>query len=155
MSKPKAVIFDIDGTISDSERCAVHEYLIDQGDWSWFKEIAESAPAIEETMRTLRYTISTSDTKVILLTARQEAFRDLTTTWLVPHGIPADTDLWMRPTSMNGWPDWQFKLAKYQQISKEFEVIAAYDDKPEICRLWEILGVPTVIQVTHKRKDIP
>ena len=149
-NKPKAVIFDVDGTLSDSERCAWHTELIEQGDWSWFKEIAKHAPAIEETMRALRAAVHTSDVRVILLTARQASFRELTTDWLEDHGIPADTDLWMRPVKMNGWPDWQFKLAQYQKIIQEFDVVAAYDDKPEICRLWEILGVPTVIQVTHK-----
>ena len=153
MDKHNAVIFDIDGTISDSERCAWHSDLIAQGDWSWFKEIARDAPAIEETVRTLQSLVHAGETQVILLTARQESFRELTIKWLVQHGIPADIDLWMRPPAMNGWPDWQFKLAQYQKIRQYCDVVATYDDKPEICKLWEILGVPTVIQVTHNRKD--
>lgn len=147
-NRSRAVIFDIDGTISDSERCAWHKALIDKGDWSWFPGIAETAPAITETMRTLR-AIDPLHTKVILLTARQEAFRELTIKWLVSKGVPADTLLLMRPPEMDGWPDWQLKLTKFQMLKQDWNIVAAYDDKPEICKLWEILGVPTVIQVTH------
>ena len=150
MSKTKAVIFDIDGTISDSERCEWHKKLIEQGDWSWFKEIAENAPVIEEPMRALLSTIHRGDVEVVLVTARQEAFRELTVKWLGSHGVPSDTTLVMRPAKMNGWPDWQFKLSTFKQFSKWHDFVAAYDDKPEICKLWEILGIPTVIQVTHK-----
>lgn len=153
--KPKAVIWDLDGTLCTTNTWEDRQVEIARGDWSWFERIAKDAEAIKPTMRILWDMIDAHNTlhiESIIVTARQEIFRETTRHWLAQHGIYDDNTLIMRPPEMNGWMDWQYKLAMYQEIIKDYDVIAAYEDKPEICRLWELLGIETVIKVSHNNK---
>lgn len=156
MNKQKAIIWDLDGTLSNSEACDQHQEEIARGEWGWFEEIARDAPAILPTMRILWDQLDSYNTlniEPIIITARQEAFRDITRKWLLDHGIDQDNStLFLRPPEMNGWADWSYKLAMYEEIKKDYEVIAAYDDKPEIINLWTSVGIETVIQVYHNSK---
>ena len=153
MNKPKAILFDIDGTISDSERCGDMSEAIARGDWTWFEPLARNAKPIPPILRAAQETYEDPYTVCLFLTVRQESFRLVTEDWFQVYGmdIRGPLCLTMRPSEQNGWPDHAVKLDAFMELSKKYEIVAAYDDKPEICRMWETLGIPTVVQVTHQK----
>jgi len=71
------VIFDIDGTLSDSSHRIQHAHM---KDWDTFQSLAIDDPVIVPIATLLRRLSRHAD--VILLTGRQEKYRHITKKWL-------------------------------------------------------------------------
>jgi phosphoglycolate phosphatase-like HAD superfamily hydrolase len=97
----KAVIFDIDGVLSDA---AGRQHYIEQGrrDWNAFFEACGDDPVIAEQARLLD--LLDSDLQIILLTGRPSRVAPQTLAWLERYGLRFDVLV------MRDWGD-------YSQVS--------------------------------------
>jgi len=83
----------------------------------------------------------TQDTAILLVSGRQEKDREATTTWLTYHTIPYNA-LFMRQTD-DKRIDCIVKEEIYNwHIKDKYSVIAVFDDRLQVCRLWHQLGLP-------------
>lgn len=133
--RPKAVIFDIDGTLSS----VAHRAGLVPEDWSRFHGSMILDAPIEHSVRKLKEHRAAGD-KVLLLSMRPERFRPHTERWLRDHNIPY-TQLFLRPELDYRSSD-AAKLAIFQeQIEPNYDVAAAYDDREDVLAMWQALGV--------------
>lgn len=126
---PTAVIVDLDGTLALFDRKLVSPYDRDF-----------TQDEVNRSIYTLlhRYT---QDTAILLVSGRQEKDREATTTWLTYHTIPYNA-LFMRQTD-DKRGDYIVKQEIYNEhIKDRCNVIAVFDDRLQVCRLWHQLGLP-------------
>ena len=144
-TKPNAIIFDLDGTLTDYTHRA--HYIASanrkERDWSaFFAEMGGDTP-IQEAVA-LAQKGRTQGYQIILLTGRPDTYLALTRHWLAQHKIPYDV-LLMRPG--DDWrPGEEVKAEIYtRQIAPFYDVHFAVDDNPKIISMWQKLGVKSVL----------
>ena len=138
MAKPKAVIFDIDSTLSSTAHR--ERYLEEKPpDWSGFHGAMVLDAPLMHTVRKLQEHRDRGD-KIILLSMRPERFRRYTERWLDSMGIKYK-EMFLRPENeyIRG-VDAKLRIYK-EQIEPKYDVIAAYDDRQDIVEMWEAAGV--------------
>ena len=144
--KPKAVIYDLDGTLAD---VSPHLHLVDPRhpefiavNLDLFHELAESAQphqwAIE--MANLHWALGW---QIVIMTARSERYRAQTTRWLQAHGIRFDS-LHMRADDDLS-VDTLCKSRTLDQIQVNFDVQIAVDDNPYVLALLKERGIRTIV----------
>lgn len=137
----KAIIVDIDGTISNAEH-RVH-YVQTTGRKNWVKFNEQSAfdqpyewcVDLVKGMHAAGYTI-------IFLTARAgtEELKTMTRAWLDQH-VGIDYTLLMRPDK-DYRPDFIVKQEIYQShVAPFYEVAFALDDKEAVCNMYKTMGI--------------
>jgi len=126
---PNAIIVDLDGTLAFFDRKLVNAY-----DRDFTKD------ELNRSVYTLLHRYS-ADTTIYLVSGRQEKSREATTTWLANHAIPYDF-LYMRQTD-DIRNDYTIKQDIYNKYIKyRCNIIAVFDDRLSVCRLWYELGLP-------------
>lgn len=142
-AKPKAVIYDIDGTLSS----AMHRsHFADSGRWSEFHgHMTQDAP-IDETIGHL-LTDMAAGRAIVLLSLRPERFRSATEAWLSKNHVPYDA-LYLRPENDYGQGYIVKRRIYEEQIAKDYDVVKAYDDYDKMLDMWKDVGIPTVVPVT-------
>jgi FMN phosphatase YigB (HAD superfamily) len=78
---------------------------------------------------------------IIIVTARKEKYRALTSRWLKTHNVPHDA-LFMRKDD-DYREDYEVKKDILENINEYWEVKHAVDDNPSIIKLWEENGIAT------------
>ena len=140
MSLPEAVLFDCDGTLVDVSGIrpllsgpgrfdAFHRASIDCPPHQWVVDAAKAEHA--------------RGRAVLVVTARQAKYRNTTAMWLAIHGVPSEA-MYMRATNDNR-PDHVVKAEILAKIRLRYTVVAAWDDRPEVCALWESEGIPVTV----------
>jgi len=131
----KAVIFDLDGTLADTEDYeALHKINSDE-----FRRVARNADDYPH-MVALAKEAHAQGRDVIILTARSAHYRKDTTEWLSKQGIPYD-QLYMRPID-NTEKDKKVKRQILEdQILPHFKVKKAYDDKKKNVKMFRKEGI--------------
>ena len=126
---PNALICDIDGTLALFDRKAVSAY-----DRDFTKDTLNIA------VSTLLYRYH-NDTTIFLFSGRQEKDREETMSWLSMHNVPYHY-LYMRQThDQRG--DYIVKSELYNEhIKDQYNIVAIFDDRLQVCRLWHELGLP-------------
>jgi hypothetical protein len=126
-----AFIVDTDGTVADSNGIRGPYDTLLYGQDRVREHVATVVRALGE-YPALR---------VISLSGRDERYYDVTTGWWEDNGIPFD-DFHMRPvgdTRMDA-------IVKYElfqeRIAPYYNVLGAFDDRPQVIRMWERIGVP-------------
>lgn len=141
--KPTAIIFDCDGTLCDVSSI---RHLVEIGlktkNFDDFHRSSVDCPPIGWVADAARFAAE-DGIKVLVVTARQEKYRALTSFWLAMHKIPSD-ELMMRPTG-DGRPDHEVKEEILARLSTRYDIVKAYDDRPDVVRLWGEYGIPTVV----------
>jgi len=134
----RAVIVDVDGTLSDASG---RQHFLDRPrkQWDAFFDAAGDDPVIAEVATLLR--LLDHDLQVILLTARPVRVRELTLAWLALHELRWDL-LVMRPTrDYRSSPD-----AKRDAVSElkqhGFAIELAFDDDPRNVAMFHAEGIP-------------
>lgn len=131
----KAVIFDLDGTLADTDDPNAHHKENHEG----FRRHAVGADAIPEMVDKVREA-KDKGRNVVILTARSAHYRKDTKSWLHEHGIPYDA-LFMRPIG-DGRKD---KVVKQDLLTEEvlphFKVKKAYDDKKKNVKMFKSQGI--------------
>jgi len=142
IAKPKAIIFDIDGTISDdSHRQPIlnRNNPITPEDWEdYHSACIDDKPfgVVCEIMRDF----FKSGHKIILITGRDEKYMAQTRLWFLEQELDFDLMI-MRP---NGNRDSSVKLKRdiYENdIKDNYQVEAVFEDRKRVVDMWRGLGL--------------
>lgn len=146
LDKPKAVIFDMDGTLAD---VSAFRHYVQGGPENYYKKDFDAfhretvvAPA-HATVVAHAQVSHLLGNKNIIVTARGSNYRHQTAMWLALNRVPSDAMYMRRQGDYR--PDYEVKKDIYARLSRSFHVIHAVDDNPRIIALWEELGIPTTV----------
>jgi hypothetical protein len=135
-----AVIFDIDGVLSDA---AGRQHFLDEGrrDWTSFFEACGDDPVIEEIARLLE--LLDSSLFVVLLTGRPHRVQPQTLAWLDRYGLRWDL-LVMRSRGDYAQVT-EFKESVVADLrARGFDLRLAFEDDPSNHAMYVAAGVPCV-----------
>lgn len=129
---PSAYLVDTDGTVADSDGVRspydTSRYHLDK--------------PREHVIRIVQGIPSGATAHVIALSARDEAYREVTAKWWDDNGVPFD-DFIMRPAGDKRMD----AIVKYELFKKYVEpyynVLGVFDDRPQVLRMWQTIGVNT------------
>jgi phosphoglycolate phosphatase-like HAD superfamily hydrolase len=134
----QAAIFDLDGTLCDTSSI-VHLVQGEKRDFKAFHAASAQCPAHESVVAAVEAQRA-AGRAIVIVTAREFIWRDLSLTWLAEHGIEHD-GLYMRVVA-DYRKDTEVKADILRQVRGEgFDVQEAWDDKPEVVELWQKMGV--------------
>jgi predicted secreted acid phosphatase len=146
--KQKAVIVDIDGTISNSPHVAQFTSPEGKVDWEAWISSTRFAP-INEWCKEICVAMQRRGYRLIFMTARSSNFNghEITREWLNNHlnseGI-FEYELMMRPKD-DFRPDSEIKQDLYwTSVYPHYDVLFAVDDKHNIIDLWRNLNIPAL-----------
>ena len=147
MSKPKAVIFDMDGTLCDVSTVRHHLIPSDprftgKKDFDAFHSESVNCPAHMD-VRGAFHLWQQEGFKIIVVTARQEKYRPHTSWWLSEQGLVPDEHYHRANGDFR--KDVEVKREILERIRKRYDVVHAYDDNPAIIELWKSEGINTTI----------
>lgn len=135
--KPRAWIFDVDGTIAhmDDRR----------GPFEWHRvgedRLDESVARIARIIASHEPEDDNHPDVVIVLSGRDGSCRPQTEEWLRRHGVHYD-HLWMRAAG-DMRKDSVIKIELFDRhIRDNFWVQAVFDDRDQVVRMWRDMGVP-------------
>ena len=145
--KPKAWIFDVDGTLCNVD--SILHYVVNQDrttekfqkNFDKFHSESVKCPPHEDVVD-MAWNAIDANYAIIVVTARKEQWRAHTSYWIskianVPHEA-----LFMRSNSDNR-PDYEVKKDILDKIKLFWEPVHAVDDNPKIIKLWEENGIET------------
>lgn len=122
-------IFDIDGTLA---------IMKDRGPFEWEK-VGNDLLNID-VWRILGM-IRQCGFKVFIFTGRDSSCMEQTKEWLDRHGL-GGIEFYMRPEGSQD-KDFLVKHEMYKEhIKDKYKVLGVFDDRPQVCRLWNLLGLP-------------
>lgn len=143
--KPRAVVWDLDGTLSD-DRARAHFVEVEQGqkrDWdSYFDAMEEDAPiaASIELLHALR----AFGVRIIYLTGRPEYTRLRTQRWLKANGLDEFDLLLMRPHGERRHAG-EFKIDAVRELRDRYELICAFEDRIDVAEHLRRGGLPVFL----------
>lgn len=138
-----AVVFDMDGTLADVSELVEKHMRGNKRNFHAFHTESEFSPAHEWVAEAARE-CAAKGYAVLVVTARQSRYVGETTRWLVNNHVPVDR-LFMRGHD-DFRPDYEAKRDIVADIeARGFRIVHAYDDNPQVLRLWGELGVPTTV----------
>jgi phosphoglycolate phosphatase-like HAD superfamily hydrolase len=139
--RPEAVLFDMDGTLCDV-RSIRHLVTGPEKNFDAFHlrsgECPPHAHVVEAAHQARRDGLG-----VLIVTARQARYRNVTAMWLALHGVPSDA-LFMRANG-DFRPDVQVKQDILARIRQRWVPVCAWDDNPAIVDLWASEGISCVV----------
>lgn len=150
--KPRAVVFDIDGTLSDYTHRVEHFIPPNRDMRQFFAKMEDDAPRPE--IIALAHEARSKGYRVIILTGRPSIYLAPTLRWLDKYGVPYNIIL-MRDA--DDWrPGAEVKTDIYHNhIAPRYHVLYAVDDNPKIIDMWRDLGVKTLLVGTGELPEIP
>lgn len=134
---PEAVLFDMDGTLCDVR--GIRGLLNGPGSFHAFHNASVDCPPNLEVVDAARREHA-EGRAVLIVTARQARYRNLTAMWLALHDVPSEA-MWMRGVG-DYRPDYEVKRDILTRIRVRYRPVAAWDDNPAIVRLWREEGIP-------------
>ena len=146
----KAVIFDIDGTLADSQHRL--QYL-EQQPKQWDKFFSESIkdkyiPAVYNEYKKYKK----AGHKIIILTGRPENQRALTEEWLYKKDIQYN-ELYMCPNKLTNMPQHEVKEAVILSLILQYYITAADDDNELMIPIYEKLNIPFFLVLNNTIKE--
>lgn len=141
----RAVIWDLDGTLSD-DRARAHFVEVEAGrkrDWkSYFDAMAEDPPiaASIAILQSLRH----DGLRIIYLTGRPEYTRPLTERWLQANGLSEYDLLLMRPNDEQR-PAGEFKVEVVAGLRDRYEIVCAFEDRIDVADALRKGGTPVFL----------
>lgn len=135
-SGDRTIICDLDGTLAKNVTGR-----------SWFDEGAVGQDEMVLDVANILECVSDIwGCRILFFTGRSEACRDVTEKWLeenfAPYlAYPAEYSLHMR-TEGDRRGDAVVKWEMYQDHAMETEVLAVFDDRLSVCRMWHEIGLP-------------
>lgn len=130
--KPKAVIWDLDGTLSN-DHARAHFVEVEQGrkrDWKSYFDAIDEDPPIAASMEILR-ALRAVGIRTVFLTGRPEYTRPKTEQWLKANGLTDYDRLLMRPEG-EFRPAGEFKVEEVDRLCEEYEVVCAFEDRIDV-----------------------
>ncbi len=143
--KPKAVVWDLDGTLSD-DRARAHFVEVEQGrkrDWRSYFDAIDEDPPIAASMEILR-ALHAQGLRIVFLTGRPEYTRPKTERWLQANGLTDYDRLLMRP-GREFRPAGEFKVEVIASLREEFELVCAFEDRIDVAEALRLAGLPVFL----------
>jgi beta-phosphoglucomutase-like phosphatase (HAD superfamily) len=143
-----AVIFDMDGTLADVSSIRHHLTKYDETKRTVVKHFhrfhaeSVSVPPHDHVVNAAQMAHMLGHA-VLIVTARKHMWRHHTAWWLAMNGVPSDM-LMMRGND-NNRKDYEVKKDMLDTLRKAYDIIHAWDDNPNIIRLWKENNIPTTI----------
>lgn len=146
MSKPNAVIFDLDGCLADVTEyrhhvVKSHPNFSGKKNFDAFHSESIDAPRIENICH-LAKSLSNSNA-ILIVTARKNRWMFETLEWLDSNEIPY-LEVYMRPDS-DGRKAEDVKLDILNNIKSRYNVILAVDDSPYNVQMFIKNGIPATL----------
>ena len=134
----KTYIFDIDGTIANTDH-RVHHLEGDKKDWkSWYAKAHNDTPYWE--IVDLMHLAWNAGIKVIICTGRDENCREETKEWLDKHGLPYD-QLYMRKKGDRR----DDTIVKFELLEKMhehgYDPVLVFEDRDRVVQMWRDAGL--------------
>ena len=142
---PKAVIWDLDGTLSD-DRARAHFVEVDEGrarDWKSYFDAIDTDPPIAASMEVFR-AMHAAGIRVVFLTGRPEYTRASTERWLQANGLTEYDALIMRPDGERR-PAGTFKAEVVERLRREYELVCAFEDRIDVAERLREAGTPVFL----------
>ena len=141
--KTKAWIFDIDGTLADTDH-RIHYIKPKEGekkDWGKFFAAAKDDKPFQHVLQfNQAIAENINDEAIVLVTARPENLRKDTEKWLTENGVYWN-ELFMRPANERK-ADFEVKRDIYrEQIKPYYDIRAAFEDRLQVAKMWREEGV--------------
>lgn len=133
-SKPKAILFDIDGTLAQMEG---------RSPFAWDKVSTDS---VKETIKAMAIGYDAQDYLVICVSGRDGVCYDDTKSWLNINRIPF-WYLFMREEGDTRKDTIIKEEIFWAKIANDYNVVGVVDDRPSVVRMWHELKIPNIICV--------
>jgi phosphoglycolate phosphatase-like HAD superfamily hydrolase len=144
-SKPRAVVWDLDGTLSD-DRARAHFVEVEQGtkrDWDSYFDAIDEDPPIAASMELLQ-ALRSFGIRIVYLTGRPEFTRPKTERWLKANGLDEYDLLLMRPQDERRHAG-RFKVDQIRKLREEYELICAFEDRIDVAEHLRLEGLPVFL----------
>lgn len=156
-TREKAIGFDMDGTLTavHSIRHYVQRPKGKQRDFDSFHRNSLFCPPNDAIVEMLQ-DAHEAGFKVIITTARGEAYRDVTQAWLDKHNIPYENIFMREPGDMR--PDYEVKKDMFDKyVNPHYDLVRQVDDNPQAVQAWVEKGVAVteVPGFDHTGKEDP
>lgn len=139
----RAVVFDLDGSLSDTRHR--DHYLDGDKDWDLYLDACGYDPPIEAA--TWLASQLRRGNRIFCVTGRSERVRTATERWLIEHNVPWD-ELLMR--SVHDFrPNVEIKVEHAQRIKRDHTIKLWMEDNPKSIRALCELGVPVLAVHTN------
>lgn len=137
-----AIIYDMDGTLCDVTD--IRHYVTNGNrNFDKFHRASLFCPPNHAVWMAYYAWHYTAKKKTLIVTARERTYEKVTTDWLAKHNIEYD-ELYMRGFK-DYRPDYVVKSEILDQIRADgYNPIMAYDDNPNVIRLWEENDIPAI-----------
>jgi beta-phosphoglucomutase-like phosphatase (HAD superfamily) len=143
--KPRAVVWDLDGTLSD-DRARAHFVEVEAGrsrDWRSYFDAIDQDPPIAASMEVLR-ALHAQGLRIVFLTGRPEYTREKTERWLKANGLTEYDRLLMRPRG-DFRPSGLFKVEVIARLWRDYELVCAFEDRIDVAGHLREAGVPVFL----------
>lgn len=142
--KPKAYIFDIDGTLADCSH-RLHHITGSKKDYdAFYAACTDDDLIINVAELCLNLSINS---RVIYITGRPERIRGETNRWIIKNRLPCPL-VYMRRDGDHR-PDYVIKQEIYErEIKDKYDVIGVFEDRQQCVDMWRKLGL-TCFQVAN------
>lgn len=145
MSKPRAVIWDLDGTLAD-DRARAHYVEVEEGkkrDWKSYFDAIEDDPPIAASIAILQ-ALRHDGIGVLYLTGRPEYTRPQTERWLKVNGLDEYDRLVMRPNDERRVAG-EFKVDAVRELREHYELVCAFEDRLDVADHLRLDGTPVFL----------
>ena len=143
--RPRAVIWDLDGTLSD-DKARAHFVEVERGrarDWTSYFDAIDTDPPIAASMEVLR-AMHAAGNRILFLTGRPEYTRPKTVRWLEANGLTEYDALIMRPDGEYR-PAGFFKAEVVEELRREYQLVCAFEDRIDVAERLRQAGVPVFL----------
>lgn len=139
-----AYIFDIDGTLCNSEERAKKFLSGDVKDWDSFYDDCDKDEEIQPVCEVLA-ALAEAGFDILFVTGRPESCRQKTLNWIKEHfgvNMPDSHKLFMRLPEHGYRADYVSKACNYnERIKHKWKVLGAFEDRDQCVRMWRDLGI--------------
>jgi phosphoglycolate phosphatase-like HAD superfamily hydrolase len=143
--RPRAMIWDLDGTLSD-DKARAHFVEVERGrarDWHSYFDAIDTDPPIAASMEVLR-AMHAAGIRILFLTGRPEYTRPKTVRWLEANGLTEYDALLMRPENERR-PAGLFKAEVVDRLRHDYELVCAFEDRIDVAERLRRAGVPVFL----------
>ena len=143
--KPRAVIWDLDGTLSD-DRARAHYVDVEKGrkrDWNSYFDAIDEDPPIAASIALL-HALRSHGMRIIYLTGRPEYTRLKTMRWLKANGLDEFDLLLMRPHGERRHAG-VFKVEAIGSLADRYELVCAFEDRYDVADHLRRSGLPVFL----------
>lgn len=144
-NKPRAVIWDLDGTLSDDQARA-HYVEVEAGrtrDWDSYFDAVDEDPPVAASMEIL-HALRAAGVRIIYLTGRPEFTRPKTERWLKANGLDEYDHLVMRPAGEIRVAG-EFKTDEIRHLREKYELVCAFEDRIDVAEHLRRAGLPVFL----------